>query len=44
MGIGFLLVVKREDAERVEAALRDARHGVHRVGEIVAGTSEVRLL
>ena len=44
MGIGFLLVVKREDAERVEAALRDARHGVHRVGEIVAGTGEVRLL
>jgi phosphoribosylformylglycinamidine cyclo-ligase len=44
MGIGFLLVVKREDAERIERALRDARHEVHRVGEIVAGQREVRLL
>ena len=44
MGIGFVLVVKRDDASAIEAAIRSGGHGVHRIGEIVAGTNEVRLL
>ncbi|HEU5310293.1 MAG TPA: AIR synthase-related protein, partial [Candidatus Eisenbacteria bacterium] len=44
MGIGFVLVVKRDDASGIEAAIGAAGHGVHRIGEIVAGANEVRLL
>ena len=43
MGIGFLLVVKRDDAVGIESALRAGGHETHRVGEIVAGPREVRL-
>ena len=44
MGIGFVLVVKREDAGQVEDALRATGHDAYRIGEIVAGEREVRLL
>jgi phosphoribosylformylglycinamidine cyclo-ligase len=44
MGIGYVLVVKREDAGAVEAALRSKGHDAYRIGEIVAGEREVRLL
>jgi phosphoribosylformylglycinamidine cyclo-ligase len=43
MGLGMILVVKREDAGAVEQALAKAGHGCHRVGQILAGTREVRL-
>jgi hydrogenase maturation factor len=39
-----VLVVKREDAGAVEAALRSKGHDAYRIGEIVAGEREVRLL
>jgi phosphoribosylformylglycinamidine cyclo-ligase len=44
MGIGFVLVVNREDAGAVENALRSKGHDAYRIGEIVAGEREVRLL
>jgi phosphoribosylformylglycinamidine cyclo-ligase len=44
MGLGFVLVVKREDAGAVEKALQAKGHGAYRIGEIVAGEREVRLL
>jgi phosphoribosylformylglycinamidine cyclo-ligase len=44
MGIGFVLVVKREDADRIEAALRADGRELHRIGTIEGGTREVRLL
>jgi phosphoribosylformylglycinamidine cyclo-ligase len=44
MGIGYVLVVKREDAGAVEKALRSKGHDAYRIGEIVAGEREVRLL
>jgi phosphoribosylformylglycinamidine cyclo-ligase len=44
MGVGFVLVVKREDAGQVEDALRATGHEAYRIGEIVAGEREVRLL
>ncbi|HET9939873.1 MAG TPA: phosphoribosylformylglycinamidine cyclo-ligase [Candidatus Eisenbacteria bacterium] len=44
MGIGFVLVVKRADADAVENALQAKGHDAHRIGEIVAGEREVRLL
>jgi len=44
MGIGYVLVVKRDDAPAIEAAIRAAGHGVHRIGEITAGPREVKLL
>jgi hypothetical protein len=37
------MVVRRADADRIEGALADAGHGSLRVGEIVAGSREVRL-
>jgi len=43
MGLGMILVVRREDADPVERALVQARHGVHRVGQVLPGTREVRL-
>jgi phosphoribosylformylglycinamidine cyclo-ligase len=43
MGLGLLMVVRRADADRIEGALADAGHGSLRVGEIVAGSREVRL-
>jgi phosphoribosylformylglycinamidine cyclo-ligase len=44
MGIGFVLVVKREEAGQVEGALRAKGHDAYRIGEIVTGEREVRLL
>ena len=44
MGIGYVLVVKREDADAVGKALRSKGHDAYRIGEIVAGEREVRLL
>ncbi|HEX5031552.1 MAG TPA: phosphoribosylformylglycinamidine cyclo-ligase [Candidatus Eisenbacteria bacterium] len=44
MGLGFVLVVKREDAGAVEKALQAKGHGAYRIGEVVAGEREVRLL
>jgi phosphoribosylformylglycinamidine cyclo-ligase len=43
MGIGFVLVVKGEDAARIEDALRAAGRPSHRIGEIAAGPREVQL-
>jgi phosphoribosylformylglycinamidine cyclo-ligase len=43
MGVGMILVAKREDASAVERALADARHPGFRIGEIVPGPREVRL-
>jgi phosphoribosylformylglycinamidine cyclo-ligase len=43
MGLGMILVVKREDASTVERALAEARHACYRVGLISAGPREVRL-
>ena len=43
MGVGMILVVKREHAPAVERALAGERHEHFRVGEIVAGPREVRL-
>jgi len=44
MGIGYVLVVKRDDAGAVEKALRSKGHDAYRIGDIVAGEREVRLL
>lgn len=44
MGIGYVLVVKREDSGAVEKALQAKGHDAYRIGEIVAGEREVRLL
>jgi len=43
MGLGMILVVKREDAARVERALQDAGHPCHRVGQVLPGTRGVKL-
>jgi phosphoribosylformylglycinamidine cyclo-ligase len=43
MGLGMILVVKREDVSAVERALAEARHACHRVGQVLPGTREVRL-
>lgn len=43
MGIGMILVTKREDASAVERALAGARHVHFRIGEVVPGPREVRL-
>jgi len=43
MGIGMILVVKREDAAKVERALADAGHAAHRIGSIQPGSREVKL-
>ena len=44
MGLGLLLVVRGADADRIERALGTAGHDFHRVGAIVAGNREVRLI
>jgi phosphoribosylformylglycinamidine cyclo-ligase len=43
MGLGMILVVKREDLASVERALAGAGHAAHRVGQILPGSREVRL-
>ena len=43
MGIGLLMVVRRNDAEAIERALTKAGHPAFRVGEAVAGAREVVL-
>jgi len=43
MGIGMILVVKREDAAKVERALADAGHAAYRIGSIQPGSREVKL-
>jgi phosphoribosylformylglycinamidine cyclo-ligase len=43
MGLGMILVVKREDVSAVERALAEASHACHRVGQVLPGTREVRL-
>ncbi|HYQ90110.1 MAG TPA: phosphoribosylformylglycinamidine cyclo-ligase [Candidatus Binatia bacterium] len=43
MGLGMILVVKREDAAAVERALAAGSHACHRVGQVLPGTREVRL-
>jgi phosphoribosylformylglycinamidine cyclo-ligase len=43
MGLGMILVVKREDLALVERALADSGHASHRVGQVLPGTREVRL-
>ncbi len=43
MGLGMILVVKREDSGAVERALAEARHACYRVGQVVPGAREVRL-
>ena len=44
MGIGYVLVVRGEDGLAVEGALRAAGRAAYRIGEIVPGDPEVRLL
>jgi len=43
MGLGMLLVVKKEDADSIARALSQGGHAAHRVGSIEAGPREVRL-
>jgi phosphoribosylformylglycinamidine cyclo-ligase len=43
MGIGMILVVRREDAANVERALGGAGHTAHRIGSIQPGSREVKL-
>jgi len=43
MGLGMILVVKREDAPAVEGALEGAGHPHYRVGVVTKGRHEVRL-
>jgi len=43
MGLGMILVVRRQDADAVERAIAASGHGCHRVGEILPGAREVRL-
>jgi len=43
MGLGMILVVKREDLAPIERALAGAGHAFHRVGQVLPGTREVRL-
>ena len=43
MGLGMLLVVKKEDADPIARALAQAGQAAHRVGSIEAGPREVRL-
>lgn len=42
MGIGLVVVVEPEEADRVASELAAAGERVHRIGELVAGTGEVR--
>jgi len=44
MGLGMILVVKREDVAAVERALAEAHHTCYRVGQVLPGTKEVRFL
>jgi phosphoribosylformylglycinamidine cyclo-ligase len=43
MGVGMILVTKREDTPAVERALSEARQEHFRIGEIAPGPREVRL-
>jgi phosphoribosylformylglycinamidine cyclo-ligase len=43
MGLGMLLVVKKDDADAIARALAQAGHAAFRVGSIEAGPREVRL-
>lgn len=43
MGVGMILVVKREDAAAVERGLQSGGQAFHRIGEIVPGPREVVL-
>jgi phosphoribosylformylglycinamidine cyclo-ligase len=43
MGLGMILVVKREEAPAVERALAGAGHTCHRVGRVLEGPREVKL-
>lgn len=44
MGVGYILVVRREDADSIERALDRAGHPAHRIGEIVSGERQVRIV
>jgi len=44
MGVGYLLIVRRDDTDAIERALAAAGHGSHRVGEITSGDREVRFV
>jgi phosphoribosylformylglycinamidine cyclo-ligase len=44
MGIGMVLVVRRADADAVERALAAAGHPAHRIGSVVPGDGDVRLV
>ena len=44
MGVGYLLIVRRDDTDAIERALAAAGHGSHRVGEIASGEREVRFV
>jgi phosphoribosylformylglycinamidine cyclo-ligase len=43
MGLGMILVVKREDVAAVERALSEAGHTSYRVGQVLPGTRQVKL-
>jgi len=43
MGLGMMLVVKKDDADAIARALAQGGHAAHRVGSIEAGPREVRL-
>ena len=43
MGLGLLLVVKKDDADAIACALTEGGHAAYRVGSIEAGSREVRL-
>jgi phosphoribosylformylglycinamidine cyclo-ligase len=44
MGIGMILVVKGSSADAIERSVAAAGHEVHRIGSIVAGPREVRIV
>ena len=44
MGVGMILAVRRRDADVVARAIETAGHGVHRIGYVVNGDREVRLV
>jgi phosphoribosylformylglycinamidine cyclo-ligase len=44
MGIGLVIVAGRASADAVERAIAGAGHAVHRIGSVVGGEREVRLI
>ncbi len=44
MGVGMAVMVNAADADRIAAALRDEGETVYRIGAVVPGSSEVRLV